>query len=348
MAAGHASGPRAAAKRPKQFLPVGGELPLLAQTLERLRGLVPPERALVVTSQAHAQLVRETLPELPPENILAEPEPRNTAPCVAWAAWEIERRDPQAVQLVLPADHVIQPAEEFQRAVRAAARHAASQPALLCFGIRPTFPATGFGYIAPAQVVASGDAAEPKPLVIHAVERFVEKPTAERAQSFVDQGYLWNAGIFVWSTSAIRAATASFLRPAEEALSGIASSAEIARAWPQMPAEPVDVAIMEKAENVCVMPVSYDWNDVGSWTALPDVIDADAQGNVLSGAAQVITEDVRDCIVYGEAGRLTALIGVEGLVVVQAGNAVLVCPRERAQEVKGIVERLAKDGPEFL
>ena len=330
--------------RPKQFLPIAGESSMIAETVARLEGLVPLERVLVVTSGDLAPQVLECLPELPPENVLVEPVGRNTAPCVALAALEIERRSADSVHLVLPADHVIEPAASFRASLAAAVEEACREERLVTLGVRPTFPATGYGYIELAEELARhGD------FSAHRAVRFVEKPDRERAETFLEAGsFLWNAGIFVWRTAvvldALRTHAPEVVAPLAEA--GRATGLE--ELYPTLPALPIDVAVMEQAENRSVLPIDYRWNDVGSWTSLPEVNVLDAAGNCASGGGRHLALDARENIVYGEPGSLTALVGVEGLVVVRAGDAVLVCPKERAQEVKAVVERLAEEGPEFL
>ncbi len=314
---------------------LGGSL--LADTVARLEGLVPLERVLVVTGEEQVELVRTALPDLPHENVLAEPHGRNTAASIAWAAYEVGRRRPDAVQIVLPADHVIRPAEEFRSALRAAIDTAAADDVLVTFGVRPTHAATGFGYI------EAGDALdEAQGFDVHAVRRFVEKPDAERARQFLASGnFLWNSGMFAWSTRAFRTALERHLPEAWNALERLHAGEAFAEVWTDFPKVPVDVGVLERADNVRVIPIDFFWSDVGSWSALPEVLAPDGDGNVRSGGTDLVTRDARDCIVYGEPETLTALIGVEGLVVVRAGDAVLVCPKERAQEVRAIVDLLA-------
>lgn len=324
--------------RPKQYLAIAGERPLLAETRDRLVGLVPDERILVVTSADQAELVRECLPQLPRENVLSEPCARNTAACVALAAFELEARDPGSVHCVLPADHVIRPAESFRRSLGAAITEARRGGRLVTLGIVPTHPATGYGYIEEGARIAQHDG-----LPVHEVLRFVEKPELERAREFLASGrFRWNAGIFVWETRAILAAFASHAPSIHGPLSKRPIGAELARVYAALPSVPVDRAILEQAGARSVIPVDYTWSDVGSWPSLAEVLAADAAGNVTAGGAQLIAEDARDCVVYGDQG-LVALVGVEDLVVVRAADAVLVCSKDRAQDVRAIVERLARE-----
>ncbi len=332
--------------RPKQFLPISGTRVMIAETFERLEGLVPPERVLVVTAASQAALVRETLPELAPKNVIAEPEGRNTAACIALAAQEVRRRSEDSIQVVLPADHVIQPPKSFRRTMRAAAEEAEAGDVLEIFGIRPDHPATGYGYIEVGDAIGERDG-----IPVHSVVRFVEKPGVERAERFLESGrFLWNSGMFVWKTSSILEAFDRHLPEIAAGLRKVEEGAALAEVYRTLPAVPVDKGIMEKADNVRVMPIDYRWSDVGSWAALPEVYAADDAGNwpVLLDGARLVAEDCEGCVAYAEGEEVVALVGVRDLVVVRSGDATLVCPRDRAQDVKRIVERLQREGPEFL
>ena len=330
--------------RPKQFLSVAGDEPLIVATRRRLEGWVPDARVLVVTAQSQAQGVRELLPDLPPENVLAESAARNTAAAVAWAALCVQRRDPNAVMAVLPADHVVQPAERFKRSIVAGARLAAREPVLLTYGIRPTHAATGYGYIEVGEQLAAEDGE-----AVYAVARFVEKPDAARAAEFLASGrFLWNAGIFVWSVSAILDAFERFAPDVLRPLCESSSREDLDRRYASLPALPVDVAILERASNVRTIPIDYRWSDVGSWSSIPEVHTPDAEGNACVGGGALIAEEAHDCIVYAEDGHLTALVGVKDLIVVHANGATLVLPRERAQDVRRIVERLGEKDSRWL
>ncbi len=330
--------------RPKQLLSIGGAEPMLVQTARRLEGLVPPERLLVVTGGEHEEAVRDLLPQLPRENVLVEPQGRNTAACAALTALWLRERTSDGVLALLPADHVVRPPERFRATLAAAAHAAAEGGCLMTLGVRPTWPATGYGYIELGEELA-----EVQGHGVRAVRRFVEKPDEVRARAFLESGrFLWNAGIFVWRADTILAA---FERHAPEILTPLeAAWRESAweRAYPELPSLPVDVAILERASNVRTIPIDYEWSDVGSWTSVPEVHASDAAGNCAIGGARLVGEDASGCIVYGDPGQLVALVGVRDLVVVHAAGATLVCPRDRAQEVRSIVARLEGEAPEFL
>jgi mannose-1-phosphate guanylyltransferase len=328
---------------PKQFLRLAGGRSMLRATFERLAGLVPHDRVLVVTSEEHAARVRSELPEIGSSNVLAEPAPRNTLAAVALAAFEIERRDRDGVQIVLPADHVIEPVERLRASLAAAVELARAQDVLVLFGIRPTHAATGYGYVEVGEPVAVQPGSGARTVL-----RFVEKPDEERARSFLaSKRFLWNSGIFVWRTQAIRRALFAHA-PAVAAALERAHPEALASVYPALPALPVDVGVMEKAQNVCVLPVDYLWSDVGSWSALAEALLAGADGNVHSGAGEVLALDSDGCVVHSEPGALVALLGVHDLVVVQAGGATLVCPRDRAQDVKLVVDALRTRGQGWL
>lgn len=329
---------------PKQFLRICGERPMLVETAARLEGLVDPSRILVVTTREQSAQARELLPRIPERNVLPEPTARNTAAAVALASFEIRRRDPLAVQVVLPSDHVIETPEGFRDTVRAAADEAAESGALLVFGVRPTHPATAYGWIrAGAPRGSRGDHA------VHTVERFVEKPDLGRAREFLAQGgHFWNSGMFVWTGEAFDRELGLHAPEIRSALAEPLSEAQLARAYEGLPSVSIDVALMERSYNVRMIAIPWSWSDVGSWDALADVGEKDAAGNVACGGAALEAIDARGSIVHAPPGELVALIGVEDLVVVHAQGATLVCRRDRAQDVKRLVERLRESRREFL
>ena len=331
--------PRSRNARPKQFLAIVGTETLLHQTVRRLEGHVALERVFVVTTEDLAEETRRMLPELPPENVLVEPEGRNTAPCLALALVQIERRFPESVMAVLSADHWIGDRQRFLEDLDTAARHAATARELVTFGIRPTYPETGYGYIE-----SEGEGAVLK------VKAFREKPPVEVALQYLESGrHYWNAGMFVWTLADLRA---GLQRHAPEVLAPLdawsqagADPRTLATAYRQLPQVAIDVALMEKAESVAVVPARFSWSDVGSWPAAIEFQDADAQGNVSQGDTLLL--DTRNSAFFG-GRRLIAASGVEDLIVVDEADALLICHRDRAQSVKQIVERLKAEGREDL
>ena len=321
---------------PKQFLSLGGDAPLLAATRARLGPVVPDERVLVVAGESQADLVRRTLPGLPPENLLLEPVGRNTLPAVALAAAEVARRDPGAVQAVLPTDHVISP-EEAYRASLAAAVELAATGRLVTFGIEPTSPATGYGYIERGAALG-----EYGGWGAYEVDAFHEKPDDETAEEYLATGrFLWNSGMFVWSTAAITTALEEHAPATWSALQH-ATGPALAEAYASVDPEPVDVGVMERAAARAVVPVDYTWSDVGTWRAVADVAQ-EADGNVLLGGGALRALEASGNVVWADEGTLTALVGVDDLVVVRAGDPLLVCPKDRSEEVKRVVEELPEE-----
>ena len=329
--------------RPKQFLSLGPDSrSLLRATAERVWDLIPPERTLVVTSELLRDQVEKELPEVSSDCILAEPIGRNTAPCIGWAATHVNRRDPDAVLTVLPADHYIGDTQAYVDTLRRGLE-AATHGDYVTIGIRPTRAETGYGYI---EVGAELD-----PGVFRA-RRFVEKPNRQRAEQFVASGsFLWNSGMFFFLASRILEAIDKHLpglgkqlrRYDDAARSGDESSL-VAETYAELPAVSIDHGIMEKVDSVSVVPGTFDWSDLGSWTSAWELSPHDDRDNVLPDGA--IGIDARGNYAWAPDGKLVALVGVEDLVVVDSGDALLVVPRERAQDVREIVAALRERGDE--
>jgi mannose-1-phosphate guanylyltransferase len=337
--------PLSRTKTPKQLMSVFGGRSMLQRTVERVLPL-RPSGIIVVTNALQAEETSRQLAELGscPIEVVEEPVGRNTAPAIALAAAVIARRDPDATMLVLPADHYIRDEVEFRRiAVRAAA--AASGGALVTLGIEPTRPETGYGYIEAGPSTDGGGACP--------VKRFVEKPDLARALEFLDAGnFYWNSGMFIWKVGAIRDELARLMPDLAAAMESLSPAAtrdplllkqEVARIYGEIGSESIDYGVMERAARVLVIPASFGWSDVGSWSALPEVIDAGVDGNVAINVGELICHDARESLVYGN-GKVAALVGVEGVIVVDTADALLVCHRDRAQDVKKIVEKLQQKG----
>jgi mannose-1-phosphate guanylyltransferase len=336
--------PASRKKRPKQFLTLVAESPLLRITYERLVGLVPPERTWVVTTSATADATRDILPELPAENILAEPVGRNTAACAAFAAHALLSKDPEATCIVLPADHLIAEEHRFRSAVTAGAEFVSREGGLLTFGIQPTRPETGYGYLE-----LGSETARDGEWVIHQLQRFVEKPDEERAKGYIESArYLWNAGIFAWRASDLLEQIGEHLPDLAQGLDRIAAAlgtseadTVIAEVYPELPATSVDFGVMEKATRCWTLPVDFPWSDVGSWSALAETLPADSSENRLRG--RIHSEDAHRNILVS-SGPTLSVVGVDDLVVVATPDAVLVMPKDETQKVKGVVEALRDKG----
>ena len=344
--------PQSRARRPKHLLPIVGKKPMLAQTLDRIRPLVPAKNIFVITSAVQAKAVREVCAKIPAANIIAEPVGRDTAAAVGLAAAVVGARDPQGVFAVLPADHIIHDAKSYQRDLRAAFAAAESAPVMVTIGIAPTEPATGFGYI------QRGDVWEKfAGCPVYRVKRFVEKPALEVAKSYLAGGdYIWNAGMFVWSVPVVEAALAkhapeldSGFKPIRLALAkGRALAPVLKKIYPKLAKISVDYALLEKSDNVVVLPSSFDWDDVGAWPAVPKHYKKDAAGNVTRGRALI--EGGSNNIVFSEGDHLLAVLGADDFIVVHTADATLVAPKSKAQEIKLLLKRIEaeKDGQRWL
>lgn len=338
--------PRSRTATPKQFLDLLGRRTMLQETVDRIEPLIPLERLLIVVGEEHAATVRHQVPDLPAENLIVEPGPRDTAPCIGLAAVALQRRDPAAIMATFPADHCIADAVGLRRAIAAAA-HIAQEGYLVTLGIPPRHAHTGYGYIRRGAPLAAVQG-----LPIFHVQRFTEKPDEITARRFVDSGeYYWNAGMFIWQVSRILSEMAELLPWLHAELERVADawdsprrSEVLAAAWHRISRISIDYGVMEKAARVAVVPVDIGWDDVGNWATLSDLLEGDQAGNVLRGEGRHLLQDSRDTYIYASAGRLVAAVGLEGLVVVDTPDVLLVCPKDQAQAVREVVERLKADG----
>lgn len=336
--------PLSTSKHPKQLLALVGDQPLIAQAVDRLSGLIPPENIFVVTNADLVEATQQAAPMLPPENVVGEPIGRDTAAAVACGGALVGARDPQAVFAVLTADQVMADLEVFQATLRSGMDLAGQQDVLVTIGIQPTFASTGFGYIESGDDFLSAEGVTFKKAV-----RFVEKPDAERAQEYLETGrFFWNSGMFIWSVPSLGKAFAAHcpaMKQLMEELTGYATRGEIhqglEKIYPTLGKISVDYALMEKADNIVMACGTFAWDDVGSWPALEGHFPQDAAGNTLIGNCQQI--DSTNNIIYSK-DRLTAVIGADKLVVVQADGVTLVCPKDRAQDIKKMVTALKENG----
>ena len=343
--------PRSRRAHPKQFLDVFGEASLIQNTFARLQPLIPAERTFVVTHADYADKTREHLPALPQANVLTEPVARNTAPCVAFAAARIQALDPDAVLVVLPADHVVRNVALFQEVLQAAAEKAVTSDALVTVGIEPTHPETGYGYIqydSSLREERTDEAPQSFP-----VQAFAEKPDLATAERFLDSGdFLWNSGMFIWRADAVLTALEQYLPEVyalfaslQEAFGTEEEAAAVEQAYAHAPRISIDYGVMEPAAaegRVYVVPGAFGWSDVGDWRAVYDMEEKDAAGNAAEGAA--IFHNAGRCYARSTEGRLLALVGVRDTVVVDTGDAVLVCGLDAAQHVKDLVDYLGAHG----
>ncbi len=322
--------------RPKQLLALDGPRSLLQATVDRLAPLVPPESVWIVTTRALAAAVREQLPEVPPEQVLEEPMGRNTAPAIGWAVRSLPEAKRRGIVAVLPADHRMADAAAFRDTLARAAQAAESADRVMTLGVVPRWAETGYGYL---ELTAGEDAAGARQ-----VARFVEKPDAGNAARFLASGlHLWNAGIFVFRGTTLLDHIARLVPELHQGLEAIATgSSDLDALYAQLPAESIDYAVMEKLSGIGTLPLDCGWSDLGSWEALAEVLPADAQGNWSRG--ETVSVDARDNLLVSDDFGVVAVLGVSGLVVVRTADAVLVCPKERSQEVRRLVAELSARG----
>ncbi|HMP71747.1 MAG TPA: mannose-1-phosphate guanylyltransferase [Kiritimatiellia bacterium] len=336
--------PLSTGKRPKQLLDLVGERPMLAQAVERLEGLIPPERVFIVTNRDLVEATRLAVPEVPAEQVIGEPVGRDTAAAVALGTALVKARDPEASFCILTADHVIGELDRFRVTLRECLRLAEKEEVLITIGIRPTEPSTGYGYIDMGDPVRAADGIE-----FFKARRFVEKPDAGTAQRYLEAGhYVWNSGMFIWSVRSIETAFRRHRPGLAELIDALAAVAftpafgeELDQQFAGLEKISVDYAIMEKSDNILVAKSVFTWDDVGAWPALSNHFAADASENTLIGSCEAL--DSGRNIVYSK-GHLTALVGVDDLIVVQAPGVTLICPREKAQDIKILVADLRSKG----
>jgi mannose-1-phosphate guanylyltransferase len=334
-------------KYPKQALNLDGERTLIQHAVQRLTPEFPPEQIFIITRQEHVAPLSAQVPDLPGENFIVEPEGRGTGPAIGLAAVHLQQRDPDAVMAVLTADHLITKSGSFRKALLAAEK-VAQDGYLVTLGIKPSFPSTGYGY------VQQGD-----PLILSGMfqvfqaERFVEKPDPESARQMVSSSnYSWNSGMFIWQVKRImdefQRQMPNFyeqLLLVKSAINTLDYEQTLSQIWPTVQKETIDYGVMEGAQDVAVIPVDIGWSDVGSWASLFDVLPADEDGNRVIGQHAGI--DTRDTLVIGDQ-RLIATIGLEGLIIIDTEDALLICTREREQDVRAMVKLLEKEGKQEL
>ncbi|MBK1790381.1 mannose-1-phosphate guanylyltransferase [Persicirhabdus sediminis] len=324
--------------KPKQLLNLFGDTTLLGQTIDRLKGLIPVENIFILTNELQEQGVRECAPELPAENIFAEPAKRDTAPAVALGIGLIAARDPEATMMVLPADQLIQDTASYHQVMADALTVAASSESLLTIGIKPTWPCPSYGYIERGDALQL-DMPELKNQV-YQVSRFREKPNPELAQQFLDQGnFSWNAGMFIWSIASVTKELAQHTPELAKFIEDIAAAddtkAFVKENFPELTPISIDYALMEKAKTVLNIEATFDWDDVGSWISVAKYLDEQGDNNKTN--TELAEIDSQNNIVFNaRPGTKVALLGCDDLIVVQTDDALLVCNRHQADAIKNL------------
>lgn len=336
--------PLSRARRPKQFLPITGERSLLEETAGRLLPLVPWARIRTIANAAQTRLIHSLLPKIPKRNLLVEPAGRNTAPSLILATAHAYLQDPEAPVVILPSDHFVTDSALFLRQLKAGAQAAVKDKRLVTFGILPSFPSTGYGYIHVSATAAGRHGG----FDFFEVLEFKEKPELAQAHAFLASGdYFWNSGMFIWTprvfAAKLEAHAPEFHSQWLKVVDALKKRkpAGLNQVFKSIPATSIDYALMEKASGVLVCPGRFGWSDVGAWSSLLDVWKKDGQGNVSRG--EVLSLESEGSLVYNP-GNLTALIGVRDLIVVNAGDALLICRRDRDQNVKDVIGILGKAG----
>ena len=326
-------------KHPKQTLRFGTSHSLLQVTVERLQKMIPAQRIVVVTTKRQEKIIRKQLPHLPKHHILLEPASRNTAAAIGLGTIAILKEDPQAVIVVSPADHVIRPQRRFEETVRKAVELAVSREGLVCIGIKPTYPATGYGYIEPTgKEISPGG---------YRVQRFLEKPEFKMAQRLIRRPKMvWNSGIFCWKGDVILSAIRQWLPrlyggliAMGEAWGRPGADKRLGDLYARLPSISIDVGVLERSRHVWVVPTDFEWDDVGSWNSLAFLHAKDSQGNVALGSHVGYQTD--GSILVGQKNHLIATLGLKDLIVVQTKDATLVCHKSHAQDVRRIVAHLS-------
>lgn len=324
---------------PKQFIDILGiGKSLLQLTYNRFLKLCPPENIYVVTNQQYKDLVTEQLPDIPAGNILCEPSRNNTAPCIAYAAFKLAAKDPEAAMVVAPSDHFILYEDVFIDKVKAGLKAATEHPMLLTLGITPTRPDTGYGYINFDKKGHEG---------VHSVTRFTEKPPLEKAKAFLASGeYVWNGGIFIWQVQTVLTAFKrhapdiyALFEKGEKIYNTAGEQAFIDENYPQSPNISIDYAIMEKAGNVYTIPADFGWSDLGTWGSLYEVAEKETSRNVVS-AAQLRLEETENCIIHLPSDKLAVIRGLKDYIVVDDKDVLLIYPKNQEQEIKLVTEEL--------
>ncbi len=328
---------------PKQFLDIlGTGKTLIQQTYDRYSKLVPAENIFVITAKEYTDIVHKQLPELKHENILSEPSRKNTAPCIAYIAFKLLIKDPKALMIAAPADHLVLETDDFLKTAKKAFAFIDHFDALVTIGVKPTYPNTGYGYIQHETIAAAPD--------IYKVKTFTEKPNTELAKAFIASGdFLWNAGIFTWKAKNILAAFEKYLPEVYDAFAAEKDkfntpeeTAAIENIYPQCTNISVDFGVMEKADNVYLIPASFGWSDLGTWNSAWENMEKDYFGNAVSGK-KVMAVDAKNCVVHVPDHKLVLLQGLDDFIIVDTKDVLLICKKEKEQEIKEYVAEIKRN-----
>ena len=340
--------PKSRQKLPKQFLSLTGDNKTMLQlAVERINDNVLITDTFVVTNEKYKDLVKDQLPELPAENIICEPEGRNTAPCIGLGAAVISSRypDDDPTVIVLPSDHMVKDVITFNDCIKKACETANKKRGIVTIGIRPGYPETGYGYIRYDRSAEENG--------VFKVSSFVEKPDRDTAKKYLESGeYLWNSGMFVWNLSTIKDSFRAFLPTTYDVLKNIKEhitsccTEKIKELFKETESESVDYAIMEKADNIYIIPGDFGWDDVGSWPALSRINDTDQYGNFITG--NVTTLDTSDCIIDSSSDRLVATLGARNLIIVDTDDVLLVTDKAHAADIKTLISELKNTNDRYL
>ena len=335
--------PKSRRSNPKQFLDLFTGTPLIVETVHRVSKHIPPEHIYIITEQAIAQRIHTVLPELKKENVIAEPMGKNTAAAVGIMSAYLKKKYNNSTLLVLSADHLIPDRDLFMKHVQAAVKIAEKHNALVTFGIQPTYPETGFGYVKSGKLIQKFGS-----ISAYQLDSFHEKPDIKKAKQYlINPQFNWNSGMFCWTCDSILSAIEKYMPPLHKAISQISPAMDqnqwpwiLNKIYPSLDNIPIDKGVMEKAENAAVIKSTFEWYDIGSWVTLDKIKPHDKAGNVLLG--QIMTLDTQNCVLVSEK-PLLATIGLSDLIIVATNDVILVCPKKRAQDVRKIVQFLEKD-----
>ncbi|MBE1445677.1 mannose-1-phosphate guanylyltransferase [Paenibacillus sp. OAS669] len=334
--------PKSRTNLPKQFLNISGNKSMIQQTVSRLEQLISIDQIFIVTNELYAELIHAQIPNLPFDNIIIEPVGRNTAPCVGVASLIIEEKFPDSTMIVLPSDHIVENEERFINILKTAAQVCEqNEESLVTLGITPNYPETGYGYIE-----STKERLNINNMDVFQVNQFVEKPSLPKAKEYLAAGnYYWNSGIFIWKVRTIKNYIEKLMPEMNDVLETMKTAFKskkdkiqvIKDEFHKMPDQSIDYGIMEKVNNIYVIPCIFGWDDVGSWTALERINDKDEYGNVIKG--NILSIDTKDSIIESN-GKLIATLGIEDLIIIDTEDVTLICAKDRAQEIKSIIKEL--------